>query len=83
MDSTTQNSGALSELRPAKIPAPDADFFSVFIPEILFALVVGILASLAYYHFTRIIDKLEEPEAKAQETTAKARAISDILALDA
>lgn len=40
METTTQNSGALSELRPEKFPAPDADFFRAFVPEILFALVV-------------------------------------------
>ncbi|MFZ3233283.1 MAG: hypothetical protein WA194_07330 [Patescibacteria group bacterium] len=40
MDNTTQNSGSLAELRPAKFPSPDADFFSAFLPEILFALVV-------------------------------------------
>lgn len=82
MDSITQNSGALSELRPAKIPAPDADFFSVFVPEIVFALIVGLIAALAYVHFTRIIGKLEEPEEKAQEINAKDRTISEIRKLD-
>lgn len=82
MDSTTQNSGALSELRPAKIPAPDADFFSVFVPELVFALIVGAVVALAYFHFTRIIDKLEEPVAKASEKSPKDRAISEIRSLD-
>lgn len=82
MDSTTQNSGALSELRPAKIPAPDADFFSVFVPELVFAVIVGALVALAYFHFTKIIDKLEEPDAKIPEKSAKDRAISEIRSLD-
>lgn len=82
MDSTTQNSGALSELRPAKIPAPDADFFSVFVPELVFAVIVGALVALAYFHFTKIIDKLEEPAESIAEKSAKEVAISDIRSLD-
>lgn len=82
MDSTTQNSGALSELRPAKIPAPDADFFSAFVPELVFALIVGAVAALAYSHFTRMIGKLEEPAIKAPEKSPRERAVSEILSLD-
>ena len=62
MDSITQNSGALAGLRPAVIPSPDADFFSAFLPEIAFAAIVGILAAIAYYHFARLVSKLENPE---------------------
>lgn len=71
MGSTTQNSGALAELRPAVIPSPDADFFSAFVPELVFALVVGCLAALAYYHFARLVSKLEPSAEKSEEKAFK------------
>lgn len=71
MDSTTQNSGALAELRPAVIPSPDADFFSAFVPELVFALVVGCLAALAYYHFARLVSKLEHSDNEPKGNTPK------------
>lgn len=40
MDSTTENSGALSELRPIKFPDADGHFFGAFLPEIVFAAIL-------------------------------------------
>lgn len=62
METTTANSGTLSELRATKFPAPDADFFSAFIPELVFAAAVGVLVALGYAFVHRIADAAEESE---------------------
>lgn len=85
MDHITQNSSPLDALRPAKFPYPDADFFMAFVPEAVFALVVGTLAALAYWHFSRLISRLSKNshETELRAPTSKERALLDISALDA
>lgn len=86
METTTANSGALSELRETKIPTPDAEFFSAFVPELVFAAVVGIIVALAYAFVHRIAEDAEGAESEktqplpkkpAHEALAKLEALSD------
>lgn len=84
MDHITPNSSALEGLRPAKLPFPDGDFFMAFAPEAAFALVVGILAALAYWHFSRLFAKLDVPQAEpVKKKGPKESAMEEIAGLDA
>lgn len=84
MDHITPNSSVLENLRPAKFPYPDGNFFMAFATEAIFALVVGILAAVAYWHFSRLFAKLDAPPAEhAKKKGPKESAMEEIAGLDA
>ncbi len=80
MENTTANSGALAELRDVRFPAPDSDFFSNFLPEFLFAVIVGILVGAAVAHYSKLFSAIEAERNRPK--TALEEAVSSIRSLD-
>lgn len=59
MATTTENSpsAVAVELRGSKVPAPDAEFFRPFLPEIAFALVFSLVAVAISVFFSKLSSK--------------------------